>query len=248
MIGCDCRVCVSSDPKNRRRRSCLYIQAGGQHIIVDTPPDFREQALAYRVPRVTAILYTHSHADHIFGLDDIRRFNTMQGGGIPAYADPGTLLDLRRVFNYVEVQGEPEVYRPDIKFMPVNGPFSVGPVDITPVHVIHGPKPTLGYRLDADGCRLGYVPDCAELPDAAAALLAGCDVMILDALRHRPHKTHLTVDQSLAVLKRLGAKRSFIVHLAHDLDHRETEAMLKPHDVEVSFDGLTIEVYPESQG
>lgn len=241
MIGCTCAVCRSTDPRNRRRRSSLYLEAGGVHVVVDTPPDFREQALQHRVPRVDAVLFTHSHADHVFGFDDIRRYNTMQGGVIPAYATGSALADLKRIFDYVETGSATSgTYRPQIEFREIVGPFDLGALRVEPLPVIHGPETTVGYRFEAAGRTLGYVPDCHEMPEATVARLQGLDVMVLDALRHRPHETHLTVADSLALLARIRAKRSYLVHMCHDLDHEETEKTLPP-GVAPSYDGLMLE-------
>lgn len=241
VIGCDCPVCTSVDPRNKRLRTGLYVQADGHHIVVDTPPDFREQALAYRIPRVDAVLFTHSHADHIFGLDDMRRYNTMQNAVIPAYGNAETLADLRRIFDYVHgAQPTPGVYRPRIDFCDMPESLGIGPLRVTPLPVVHGPKPTLGFLFEHNGCRVGYVPDCHDMPEPVLEQLVGVDVMILDALRHRPHITHLTVEQSVALLTRIQPKRAFLVHMCHDLDHEETEAAL-PSGVRLSYDGLTVE-------
>lgn len=238
-IGCTCAVCQSTDPRNKRRRSSLFVEAEGQHVLIDTTPDFREQALTYRIPRVDAVCFTHGHADHIFGFDDIRRYNSMQGGSIPAYGSAGTLDDLRRIFDYVGVDEPGGVYRPQIAFVATEGPFRVGDVELTPAPVRHGSKPTQGYRVQAGGCSLGYVPDCHEMPDETVALLAGVDVMILDGLRHRAHSTHLTVAESLGLLAQIGAKSSYLIHMCHDLDHSTTEAQL-PEGVRLSYDGLVL--------
>jgi len=241
MIGCACPVCTSENPRNRRRRASLYVQAAGRHIVVDTPPDFREQVLAYGVARVDAVLFTHSHADHVFGFDDIRRFNTIQGDRIPAYGAPGTIADLRRIFDYVrEEPATPGLFRPRIAFVEIAGPFRLGGVEIRPLPVTHGTKPTLGYLFRAEGRSAGYVPDCHEMPDEIVSALQGVDVMILNALRHRPHGTHLTVADSLRLLERIGAERSYLVHMCHDLEHEETARSL-PESVAVSYDGLVLE-------
>ena len=240
IIGCDCAVCASTDPRNKRRRTSLYVEAGGQHILVDTPPDFREQALAYRLPRVDAVLFTHAHADHILGFDDIRRYNTMQNAVIPAYGSPTTMQDVRRIFDYIGQEDVPGFYRPRIDFRDIAGPFAIGPVRVEALEVEHGPKPASGFRFACEGRTLAYVPDCHAMPTAVEDAVRGVDVMILDALRHRPHKTHLTVRDSVALLQRIGARRSFIVHMCHDLEHDETRRALPP-GLDVSYDGLVLE-------
>lgn len=241
MIGCDCPVCMSGDPRNRRKRTSLYVQAGDTCVVVDTPPDFREQALMYALVQIDAVLFTHAHADHVFGFDDIRRFNTLQKRVIPAYGSAATIKDLRRIFNYVEENKEVGVYRPHVEFVEVAGAFDVGSLDVTPVAVLHDPKPTYGYVFEHDGKRVAYVPDCHEMADEVVECLQGVDVMILDALRHRPHRTHLTVEQSVAYLKRIGAGRSYLIHMCHDVDHEETQSSL-PEGIAVSYDGLVVDV------
>ncbi|NQU40801.1 MAG: MBL fold metallo-hydrolase [Lentisphaerae bacterium] len=240
IIGCDCPVCLSSDSRNRRLRTSLYLVAGDQHILVDTTPDFREQALAHHLPRVDAVCFTHSHADHIFGFDDIRRFNTIQDQVIPAYAAPDTLADLQRVFHYISTERIPGFYRPRIAFNSIDGPFDIGTVQVTPIEVSHGPNMILGYRFDAEGCSLGYVPDCSAMSTEAISQFRHVDVMILDALRKTPHLTHLTLTDSLALLKQIEPKRAYTIHMCHDLEHAETEDSL-PENVYVSYDGLTLE-------
>lgn len=240
VIGCDCTICRSSDLRNRRRRSSLYIEADGFHIVIDTSLDFREQVLEYRVPRIDAVLITHSHADHIFGLDDIRRFNTIQGGAIPVYASRGTIADLRRIFSYVDPKvPEPGVYRPRIIFEEKTGRFSAGPVTVDALPVTHGKTETYGYRLEWAGKTVGYVPDCKEMPESTVSAFKGIDVMILDGLRHRDHPTHLTVQSALCLLGKIGAKRSYLTHICHDLDHEETQESL-PIATFLACDGMTL--------
>ncbi len=241
VIGCDCPVCTSPDPRNKRRRTSLYVETAKTCILVDTPPDFREQAIAYRLPRIDAVLFTHAHADHVFGFDDIRRYNTIQDSVIPAYASPTTMADLKRIFNYIGQEKVSGFYRPRIDFIEFDGPFRLGEVTVDPLPVVHGPKPTHGFLFQADGHALAYVPDCRELSDELVDKLRGIDVMILDALRHRPHKTHLTVEQSVGLLQRIGAGKSLIVHLCHDLAHATLQAEL-PDGIEVSQDGQVVEL------
>lgn len=244
MIGCDCPVCTSTDPHNRRRRSSISVEAGGCNIIVDTPPDFREQALEFKIKRVDAVLFTHSHADHIFGFDDIRRFNTIQDSIIPAYGLPGTIVDLKRIFDYIAKGGEqPGMFRPRIEFKDVDGPFCIGPIRVSPLPVIHGTKPTAGYLFEADGRKSAYVPDCAEMSAEIVNRLQGLDIMILDALRYKPHKTHLTVADSIALLKRIAARQSYLIHMSHELDHDTTEKELAvTPSIHISYDGLVLKV------
>jgi len=240
IIGCCCPVCVSSDRRNRRRRTSLYLEAGGKHIVVDTTPDFREQAIDNQVPRVDAVCFTHAHADHIFGFDDIRRYNTIQDEVIPAYANADTIENLLRVFNYIGTEHVVGHYRPRITFHVVDQPFNVGEILVTPVEVQHGHNTILGFRFDCEGRSIGYAPDCSAMTDAAIEAFRGIDVMILDALRLRPHLTHLTLEDSTALLQQIAARTSYIIHLCHDLDHEETQAKL-PESCYVSYDGLTLE-------
>ncbi len=239
MIGCHCEVCSSQDPRNTRRRTCLYVRTEQTAFVIDTPPDFRQQVLDAGIERVDAVVFTHAHADHIFGFDDIRRFNTLQNCVIPAYADAETMEDIQRVFHYVGNKPEPKgLYRPLVKFVVVDGPFTVGDVRLTPLDVEHGRKMT-GYLIEQGGIRIGYVPDCYTMPAATVAALRGVDVMILDALRYRPHPSHISVQESLALLAKIQPKKAYLIHLCHDVDHAELELELPP-SVHVSYDRLTL--------
>ena len=241
MIGCDCAVCASQDPRNWRRRSAVYVRVGGKGVLIDTPPDLREQALVFRVREVDAVLITHSHADHLMGFDDIRRFNTINRAVMPIYALPEVLGEVQRIFHYVGETAAQGLYRPLAAFRAVTGAFEVGDAVITPVRVEHGNSSVCGWRIDCEGRSLGYVPDCAALPETAFAQLAGVDVMVLDALRDRPHTTHLTVEDSLTALARIGAERSYLIHMCHDLEHEALQLRL-PKNVFVSYDGLRISI------
>lgn len=240
-IGCRCDVCRSPDARNRRRRASLYVVAGGTHLVIDTAPDFREQVLTCGVARIDALLYTHAHADHVVGFDDIRRFNEIQNAEIPVYGAAETLADLERMFPYIRQRASPGLSYPRVRLEAVSSPFMIGAVRVEPLPVEHACIATYGYRLEAAGRVLAYVPDCHAMEDAVLRRLTGVDVMILDALRPTPHPTHYGLDESLAMLKRLGATRSFITHLGHHLEHVRTQIAL-PAGVEVPYDGLVVEL------
>jgi phosphoribosyl 1,2-cyclic phosphate phosphodiesterase len=247
-IGCDCAVCRSADPKDKRTRPSIFIELDAsppsafaesvRAILVDTSTDLRAQALANDVRRVDAILFTHSHADHVFGLDDVRRYNQMQKTAIPCFADEETLDGLRRMFAYVF---EPPKQKgggiPQLAIFRVAGPFSLGGVEIVPVPLFHGRLPVLGFRIGA----FAYLTDCNLIPGSSWPLLAGVRTIILDALRHRPHSTHFSVGEALEVARRLGAERTYFTHICHDLGHAETNAQL-PAGVELAYDGLVLEI------
>jgi phosphoribosyl 1,2-cyclic phosphate phosphodiesterase len=247
-IGCDCAVCRSSDPRDRRTRPSILIELDGRSaspfaesvrsILVDTSTDLRAQALANDVRRVDAILFTHSHADHIFGLDDVRRYNQMQQGAIACFADDETLASLRRMFGYVF---EPPRQRgggvPQLTPFAIGGPFTLGGVEIVPVPLFHGRLPVLGFRIGT----FAYLTDCNVIPDASWPLLDGVRTVILDALRHRPHSTHFSVAEAVAAIERMRADRAYFTHICHDLGHAETNAHL-PAGMELAYDGLVLEV------
>lgn len=239
MIGCACAVCQSTDPRDRRSRPSIHIAvADGPSILVDTSTDLRQQVLANRIARVDAILFTHSHADHVMGLDDVRRFNVMQGGAIAAFADERTAADLRRTFSYIfSPSGEMGGGIPEVALSTVTGPFTIGAVCVQPVPLFHGSRPILGYRLGT----FAYLTDCNRLPDEAWPLLDGLDVLVLDALRHKPHPTHFTVAEALAVVERVKPRQTYFTHMCHKLPHAATNASLPP-GVELAYDGLVVTI------
>ena len=239
MIGCTCAVCTSADPRDRRTRPSIHLDVdGGPAILVDTSTDLRMQALAHGITRVDAILFTHSHADHIMGMDEVRRFNALKGGAIPAYADERTASDLRRTFSYVFTPpDQPGGGVPQVDLATITEPFSFGGVAIEPVPIFHGKRPILGFRFGA----FAYVTDCNRLTDRAWEVLRGVDVLILGALRHRPHPTHFTVAEALQVVEQLRPRQTYFTHLCHDLGHAATNATL-PAGVELAYDGLRFDI------
>ena len=206
-------------------------------ILVDTSTDLRQQVLRHRITRVDAVLYTHHHADHVLGLDELRLYNWRQRGPVPVYGSPRTLDALRRTFWYVFDAHESGHTRPAIDPRPVEQPFELHGIRIVPVPVLHGGLEILGYRLG----RFAYLTDVSELPEASYALLANLEVLVLSALRPRPHPTHLSLEQALAEASRIGARRTLLTHMSHEMPHREISATL-PEGIELAYDGLTFEV------
>jgi phosphoribosyl 1,2-cyclic phosphate phosphodiesterase len=253
-IGCSCRVCRSSDPRDRRTRPSVLIEivpgphdpvhmaspfsAAVRSILVDTSTDLRAQALTNDVSRVDAILFTHAHADHVFGLDDVRRYNQMQKAAIPCYADAETAASLRHMFSYVfEPPRQQGGGLPQLVLFRIVGPFILGGVEVVPVPLFHGRLPVLGFRIGT----FAYLTDCNRIPDESWPLLDGVRTVILDALRHRPHSTHFSVSESIETVARLGAERAYFTHICHELPHAETCASL-PAGVELAYDGLVLEI------
>ena len=239
MIGCECDTCRSLDSRDKRSRASIYIQIDeGTSVLVDTTPDLRMQALTHRLKRVDAIVYTHSHADHIMGLDEVRRFNVLQKSAIPCYGDERTLKDLRRIYSYIFEADTPRGGGiPQVVTARVMGEFCVGPATFVPIPLMHGTRTILGYRIGS----FAYLTDCSAIPDASWPLLTGVRTLILDALRERPHPTHLSVDQALAVVDRIKPERALFTHMCHDLPHAATCARL-PAPAQLAYDGLTFEI------
>jgi phosphoribosyl 1,2-cyclic phosphate phosphodiesterase len=239
MIGCDCSTCRSTDTHDRRLRPSIFVQLNdGTSVLVDAGPDLREQALAQGIRRVDAIVFTHGHADHILGLDDVRRFNVMQKRPMPCYGDARTVGDIRQAFSYAF---DPTTHKggglPQLVTFTILGAFSVGRQEVVPVPLYHGERPILGLRFGA----FAYLTDCSRIPDSSWELLEGLEVLVIDALRDRPHPTHFTLEEAIAASRRIGARRTYFTHMCHDLPHAATSARL-PDGMELAYDGLVIEV------
>ena len=235
MIGCDCPVCRSADPRDKRCRASVAIRVpDGRVILIDAPPELRLAAVACGLDRVDAILFTHAHADHIMGLDDVRRFNDISGQTIPCYASAETLRRLRAVFGYAEVPFDSApTYRPSLHFERIDSPRSICGLEVLPVPLLHGGEPVLGFRMG----RLAYCTDCSEIPQRSIGLLGGLELLVLDALRPEPHPTHFSLAQALEVIARLGPQRALLTHITHHLPHERTCRDL-PEGVTMAHDGL----------
>jgi phosphoribosyl 1,2-cyclic phosphate phosphodiesterase len=239
MIACDCEVCTSEDPKDKRSRPSIVVQFDNQHVIlIDTSPDIRIQCVDNNIRRVDAVLYTHHHADHVVGLDDVRRFNAVQRAEIPVYGSAGTMAEIRKMFDYAFTpDSDYPSFKPMLRIELIDGPWEMFGQRIVPILLMHGPLPILGFRFG----KFAYCTDCSHVPDESVELLAGLDMLILDGLRHKPHPTHMTVAQAVDMAGRIGAKQTYLTHIAHELPHAATNAGLPP-EVQLAHDGLTIEV------
>jgi phosphoribosyl 1,2-cyclic phosphate phosphodiesterase len=237
VIGCQCSVCTSSNPKNKRTRSSVILEVQGLNILIDTATEFRLQALAAQIERVDAVLYTHCHADHVFGFDDLRVFGYHQQQAVPVYGNEPTITELRSVFAYAFRKTQEGGGKPQVETNIVAGQFQIQGVEITPIPVFHGELPIFGYRIG----RAAYVTDCSCIPPQSLTLLKDLDLLILGVIRREPHPTHMHLDQALELVETLRPKRTYFTHISHLLDHDETNHTL-PQGVELAYDGLRITV------
>jgi phosphoribosyl 1,2-cyclic phosphate phosphodiesterase len=242
-IGCDCKVCLSSDERDKRLRPSILIRYDDRVVLVDTTPDFRTQALRFHIDRLDAILFTHSHADHIMGLDDVRPYNFRQRSTIPIYAAKDTLQNIQGTFRYIFQNGSGSKSAiPKLAVNELNGKsFDLFGLSVTPIPVMHGENMIYGFRFG----KAAYLTDHSDIPESSLDMLRGLDVLFLDSLRHRPHPTHSTVERSLTYVDRLAPSRAFFTHICHELGHEETERLL-PANVRLAYDGLEIAVRDES--
>lgn len=240
MIGCDCAVCRSEDPRDQRLRSSIYVETPELALVVDTGTDFRTQALRARIRRLDAVIFTHSHTDHIMGFDDLRRFGALRGY-MPVYASRETMADLERVFEFAfkALNPFPGYLKPEPHI--IDGPFLLGETLITPLPVPHGQTIVNGFLFSrGDKKLLAYLSDCSEVPDMIAERIAGVKALVIDALRPKPHPTHLSVGQALEVAQRVRPEQTFFTHIAHELPHA-AEADL-PAGARIAYDGLELEL------
>ena len=225
-VGCHCAVCESQDPHDNRLRPSILISYDGHNVLVDTTPDFRFQALRAKIDHLDAVLFTHSHADHILGLDDVRPFNFRQKGEIPIYAAPDTMEVIQRVYQYIFDGVKRESNVPKLATHLIDGAaIDLFGLEFLPVPVMHGSATIYGFRFGA----AAYLTDHSDIPESSMAQLSGLDVLFLDALRYKPHPTHSTVDRSIQTVEKLAPRRAFFTHISHDLAHARAESLLPPN-------------------
>jgi phosphoribosyl 1,2-cyclic phosphate phosphodiesterase len=240
VIGCECRVCLSTDPRDKRLRTAALLKTDETVVMIDTPPDFRTQCLRENIQRVDCVLYTHSHTDHVLGFDDLRRFCEIEDKEMPVYGSPHTLADLKRIFAYAFVEeGRFRNYvRP--RAVVIEGAFQVGDLVVQPVSLPHGRMLTTGFVFSKNGRKLlAYFTDCQSVPDEAVEAASGVEVLVIDALRHSSHTTHHSLEDAREASEKIAPKHTYFIHMCHDLGHADTERLL-PANIRLSYDGLRI--------
>ena len=235
-IGCKCGVCTSGDIRNRRFRSSVLVRNGEKNILIDTTPDLRIQALTYNIERVDAVLFTHHHADHVFGIDDLRKFNSILGRALPCYLTARTKKAIEQTFSYIFApKPEFQSYIPQLDLHIIDGEFSLCDVRIIPIEVSHGGMEVLGFRIGG----MAYLTDCNHIPERSKKMLADLDILILDALRPSYHVSHFSLGDAIREAREIGAKETYFTHIAHDMDHEKIDSSL-PEGIHLAHDGLIL--------
>lgn len=237
MIGCHCEVCTSPDPHDKRMRPSVVVSYGNCRVLIDTTPELRLQCVANGVDRIEAVVFTHAHADHIMGLDDVRRFNALRNGPLDVWADEVTQKTLARCFEYAfkEPAGDSKLFRPHLVHRRIDGPFEIGGKIWTPIKLLHGQMQVLGFRMG----NLAYCTDVSEIPEESYSRLEGLDVLVLDALQREKHTTHFSLEEALAAAERIGARQTLFTHIAHRMLHAATNKTL-PANMRLAHDGQRV--------
>jgi phosphoribosyl 1,2-cyclic phosphate phosphodiesterase len=241
-VGCRCRTCTSTDPRDKRTRAAVLIEDNGRRLLIDTPPELRLQLVAAGVAGVDAVLFTHAHADHVHGIDDLRAISVKQAGGLPVYGPAETMAELAGRFGYIfdpAVQAEPGTTKPELQAhaLEADRDADIAGVRVRPLRLPHGRHTVFGYRVGS----VAYLTDAKTIPDAARAQLGGLDVLVLNGLLSRPHPLHLSIPEAITAAQQIGARRTFLTHLTHETPHAELVTRL-PAGVAPAYDGLVIEV------
>lgn len=236
VIGCGCEVCRSENQRNARTRSSILIEYNGSSVLIDTATELRMQILRHNIRHIDAVLFTHCHADHVCGFDDLRRFSELSGEDVPCYGSEKTLSDIKKMFEYVFVETQIGGGKPKIELRTVSAAFDLFGEEVVPIKVCHGKLPVLGYRIKS----FAYVTDCSYIPEDSCELLRDLDTLVLGALRIRPHPTHFNLSEALEAVERLEPRRTFLTHICHDLEH-ETVNDLLPPNIRLAYDSLVVE-------
>ena len=237
MIGCECRVCTSDNPKNSRTRSSIMISEGEYKILVDAATELRIQCLKNKVKDLDAVLLTHSHADHVLGFDDLRHFNRKRKSNIPVYGSQDTINNVSQMFSYAFSDVPSNGSKPKVSLMPIDGKLNLSGIEVIPVDVMHGTEKVTAYRID----KFAYVTDVSQIPQESVDKLQGLDLLIIAALRNIPHEKHFSIEQAINIVSILKPKQTFFTHIAHEIEHEETDKALPP-GIKLAYDGLTVEV------
>lgn len=238
MVGCTCPICCSSDPHDRRSRASILINHQGYSILVDTSTDLRMQMLAQKVDKIDGILFTHAHADHVNGIDDLRGFHFLHRRVIPCYGSKATMARLQSGFRYIFTRDEGATHPPLIEPVTFDGPFELFGLQITPIPLEHGGGVSHGYRIG----QFAYLTDCSDIPTASNVLLKGVHTVVIDGLRWSPHPFHFNIDGAIAAARNIGATRTILTHLTHEVSHADSSRL--PPDVEFAWDGMSFELEP----
>lgn len=241
MPGCDCATCRSPDPRDRRFRTAILVEAAGQTLLIDTPPDLRSQCLLHGIRKIDAVLMTHAHADHVFGFDDLRAYTNRMPEPMPVWASQGTARTLRLIFDYLDKPPIPGTSLARIDLRVAEGPFDFHGIRLTPLPAEHGRADMIGWRIEHGGRALAAIPDCKHLPPETIALCRGTDVAVIDALRIRPHPTHMNFEEAVAALRQIGSKQSLVIHMCHEVSHAQAQSLL-PAGMAPAHDGLQIDI------
>ncbi|MDP6924710.1 MAG: MBL fold metallo-hydrolase [Candidatus Scalindua sp.] len=237
MVGCEFRVCTSDNPKNSRTRSSIFISEGEYNILIDAATELRIQCLKNNVKRLDAVLLTHSHADHVLGFDDLRHFSRKRKTNIPVYGSEETVKNVSRMFSYASKEVTSNGSKPKVTLMPIGGSLNLSGMEITPVDVMHGQEMVTAYRFK----KFAYVTDVSQIPQDSVEKLMGLDLLIIAALRNVPHEKHFSIEQSIEMVSTLKPKQTYFTHIAHEVEHDETDATL-PAGINLAYDGLSIDV------
>lgn len=232
MVGCHCPVCTSPDPRDKRTRASLMVETDGRYLLVDTSTDLRKQAIREKIPQIDGVLFTHSHADHIHGIDDMRGFHFIHKRVVPCFAERETMDSVIRKFSYIFTGYKEAGYSQLLEPHVVSGPFSLFGCRITPISLLHGAMPATGYRFND----IAYLTDCSFIPESSRELLHNLDVLIIDALRYTPHPNHFNIEGALQVIRELKPRRAVFTHLTHEVPYSDCSKL--PAGVEFAFDGM----------